>query len=61
MTNENINEKLDDQTLTPDNFDSCLICGEKSPYLISTDIYYRIGYTDGFGQGCWRPKICEEL
>jgi len=38
--------------------DKCVICGKKSPYLRSTNIYERIGYVEGAGQGCFHPNKC---
>jgi len=40
--------------------DNCVICGEESPYLRSTNIYERIGYVEGGGQGCFQPNICNQ-
>jgi hypothetical protein len=41
-------------------YDKCLICGEDSPYLISTHIDLREGYLEGVGQGCYKQNICEK-
>ena len=43
---------------TEDGYDVCVICGEKSPYLSSTHIDKRIGYVEGAGQTCFKPKKC---
>ena len=35
-----------------DSFDKCVLCGEETPYTVSTSIDYRMGYTEGVGQLC---------
>jgi hypothetical protein len=39
-------------------YDKCILCGRVSPYPISLDIYQRIGYIEGAGQGCFSPPEC---
>lgn len=39
--------------------DKCVICGQESPYTRNTHIDHRIGYIQGGGQGCFKPKICD--
>lgn len=39
-------------------FDTCVICGNITPYLKSTHIDYRIGYVEGAGQTC--PDGCKK-
>jgi hypothetical protein len=46
---------------TDDGYDVCVICGEKSPYLLSTHIDERIGYVEGAGQGCFKTKKCQSF
>lgn len=41
--------------------DKCVICGKETPYLRSTNIYERVGYVEGSGQGCYEPHICGEI
>ena len=36
----------------------CLVCGEFSPYIMSTHIDLRVGYIGGVGQGCFTPGKC---
>ena len=43
-----------------DEKDKCVICGQESPYLRSTNIYDRVGYVEGGGQGCFQPHICDK-
>ena len=43
-----------------DEKDKCVICGQESPYLRSTNIYQREGYVEGGGQGCFQPHICDK-
>ena len=43
-----------------DEKDKCVICGKETPYLRSTNIYERIGYVEGGGQGCYQPHVCEK-
>jgi hypothetical protein len=45
----------------PDDYDTCVICGKKSPYLKTTDINYRNGYVEGGGQGCFHPENCDKV
>lgn len=40
--------------------DKCVICGKESPYDITTNVDYRIGYIDGGGQGCFQSEICKK-
>lgn len=44
-----------------DQYDTCVICGKKTPYLITTHIDYRLGYVEGVGQTCYQPQICDKL
>lgn len=41
-----------------DHFDICVLCGEKTPYSVSTHIDHRIGYIEGAGQACYQPDKC---
>lgn len=41
-------------------YDQCLLCGADSPYTQNTPIYSRLGYIEGFGQGCFEPAECEK-
>lgn len=43
-----------------DEKDKCVICGQETPYTRSTNIYNRIGYVEGGGQGCYQPHICDK-
>lgn len=43
-----------------DEKDRCVICGQESPYLRSTNIHQRTGYVEGGGQGCFQPHICDK-
>lgn len=43
-----------------DEKDKCVICGQETPYLRSTNIYERVGYVEGGGQGCYQPHICDK-
>ena len=43
----------------PDDYDTCVVCGKKTPYLKSTNINYRHGYVEGGGQGCFQPDNCD--
>ena len=43
---------------TENGYDKCVVCGRVSPYITSTHIDLRIGYTDGAGQGCFNAKGC---
>ena len=36
----------------PDDYDTCVVCGKKSPYLRSTHIDMRFFYVEGSGQLC---------
>jgi hypothetical protein len=36
----------------PDEYEVCVMCGEKTDVLKSTDINFRIGYVEGAGQLC---------
>ena len=36
-----------------DDYDTCVVCGKKSPYLKSTNINYRYGYVEGLGKSSW--------
>lgn len=36
----------------PDDYDTCVVCGKKSPYLRSTHIDMRFFYVEGSGQSC---------
>ena len=42
-----------------EQYDSCILCGKKSPYKMTTHIDERIGYVEGSGQGCFQPKKCQ--
>jgi len=42
------------------SFDKCIICGEETPYLVSTHVDDRIGYVQGCGQGCYQPNKCDK-
>jgi hypothetical protein len=44
-----------------DEKDRCVICGQETPYLRSTNINDRIGYVEGGGQGCYQPHICDKV
>ena len=44
-----------------DEKDKCVICGQESPYLRSTNIHERTGYVEGGGQGCFQPHICDKV
>ena len=44
----------------PDEYDTCVMCGKKTPYLISTHIDLREGYIEGGGQGCYQPNVCKK-
>ena len=46
--------------VTEDGYDKCVVCGKKSPYTVDTDIYSRIGYVEGGGQGCFSPNECKK-
>jgi hypothetical protein len=46
--------------MSEDNYDMCIICGEKTPYRYSQDISSRIGYVEGAGQGCYNPIKCNK-
>ena len=45
-------------SVTENEYDPCVLCGKKSPYLRSTNIYERIGYVEGAGQACFQPYKC---
>ena len=53
--------KLDNNYITEDGFDKCVVCGKKSPYYAVTDINIRIGYVEGAGQGCFQPDKCDNI
>ena len=36
----------------PDDYDTCVVCGKKTPYLRSTHIDMRFFYVEGSGQLC---------
>ncbi len=38
---------------------TCVVCGKKTPYLKSTNIYQRYGYVEGAGQACPHPDNCD--
>ena len=42
-----------------DDYDTCVVCGKKTPYLKSTNIYQRYGYVEGAGQACPHPDNCD--
>lgn len=42
-------------------YDNCVICGKQSPYTKKTDIFSRIGYVEGAGQGCFNPNKCDKI
>lgn len=44
-----------------DEYDRCIICGNETPYLRSTNINERIGYVEGAGQSCFQPNICDKV
>lgn len=44
-----------------DEKDRCVICGKETPYLRSTNIYDRVGYVEGGGQGCFEPHNCDRV
>ena len=44
----------------PDEYDTCVMCGKKTPYLRSTHIDLREGYIEGGGQGCYQPNVCQK-
>ena len=44
-----------------DEKDRCVICGQETPYLRSTNINDRVGYVEGGGQGCYQPHICDKV
>jgi hypothetical protein len=46
--------------LSEEEYDLCVICHKKSPYLKSTHIDKRIGYVEGVGQTCFIGKYCKE-
>ena len=39
-------------SVNDDIFDTCVLCGEVTPYKRSTHIDYRYGYVEGAGQLC---------
>lgn len=43
-----------------DEYDTCIECGKKTPYLIKTHIDLREGYIEGFGQTCFNPNACKK-
>lgn len=43
-----------------EGYDTCVICGKKTPYLFGTHVNLREGYIDGSGQGCYQPDICKK-
>lgn len=57
---DNENTKINSEYVTEDGFDKCIICGEKTPYYSIADISNRIGYVEGAGQGCYKPKKCNK-
>lgn len=42
----------------PDEYDTCVICGKKTPYLRSTHIDLRFNYIQGMGQICVDESTC---
>lgn len=48
------------ENLSNTQYDTCVICGNKTPYPINTHIDYRVGYIEGAGQGCFKAKKCDE-
>ena len=55
---ENQNQSSSTQLCSKDR---CVICGDESPYLVSTHIDLRIGYVEGGGQGCFQPHTCKAI
>ena len=47
------------KNLTEEEYDLCVICHKKSPYLKSTHIDKRIGYVIGVGQTCFQETKCK--
>lgn len=41
-----------------EEYDTCVLCGKKTPYLKSTHIDLRHGYVEGAGQTCPDPSNC---
>ena len=46
------------ETIDGVSYDKCVICGKTSPYTTATNIYNRVGYVEGAGQGCFQPNSC---
>ena len=42
----------------PDEYDTCVMCGKKTPYLRSTHIDLRFNYVQGMGQICVDESTC---
>jgi hypothetical protein len=40
--------------------DKCVICGKESPYDITTNVDYRIGYIDGVVRVVFNPKFVKK-
>jgi len=57
-----IRQKYFKMSKTEDNneYDNCVQCGKKSPYLKTTHIDLREGYIEGVGQTCFHPNVCEK-
>lgn len=53
-----IRMKFNNQNEIDNEFDSCVLCGKKSPYKKTFHIDHRIGYVEGAGQGCFQPNMC---
>jgi hypothetical protein len=43
-----------------EEYDTCIQCGKKSPYLVTTHIDFREGYIEGVGQTCFTPNVCKK-
>lgn len=41
-----------------EDYDVCIVCGKKTPYLKTTNINFRIGYIEGAGQTCPNSNDC---
>jgi hypothetical protein len=56
LTLKKINEENNvlDMGQIPDynEYDKCIVCGEESPYKVSTSVDMRHGYIEGAGQLC---------
>lgn len=57
MEDEHFHMSIDENGLVtsinrPDEYDTCVMCGKKTPYLRGTHIDLRHGYVEGLGQLC---------